>query len=153
MGEDRPVCPDGNRAGSPFAWTKGFRLIYNQMVVDTSSAEEVDRLFHALADTTRRDILRRCTRSEPSVSQLADSYPISFAAVQKHVAVLEQAGLVRKERHGRERLVRTDGDAVARARQVLDELETLWRGRVDRMAKLLEQVPPPDTNSPSSGQI
>jgi len=123
------------------------------MVVDKLTDVEVDRLFHALADTTRRDILNRCTRSEPSVSQLADLYPISFAAVQKHVAVLERAGLVSKERHGRERLVRTDGDAVARARQVLDELETVWRGRVDRMAGLLEQGPPKEANSSSSGQI
>jgi DNA-binding transcriptional ArsR family regulator len=62
---------------------------------------------------------------------------MSFAAVQKHVAVLERAGLISKQRHGRERLVHTDGDAVGRARQVLDELEQTWRGRVDRMADLL----------------
>ena len=100
----------------------------------------MDRLFHALADATRRDILRRCTRGEPSVSRLADAYPMSFAAVHKHVAVLEQAGLVTKERRGREQLVRTEGDAVNRARQVLDELEADWRGRVDRMAELLAEV-------------
>ena len=104
------------------------------MVVDD---EAVDRLFHALADSTRRDILRRCIGGEPSVSRLADVYPMSFAAVQKHVVVLERAGLVRKERRGREQLVRTDGDAVGRAREVLDELEATWRGRMDRMADLL----------------
>ena len=111
------------------------------MVVDEVTDEEVDRLFHALADATRRDILHRCIRGEPSVSRLADVYPMSFAAVQKHVAVLERAGLVTKERRGREQLVRTDGDAVGRARRVLDELEAAWRGRVDRMADLLAQVP------------
>jgi DNA-binding transcriptional ArsR family regulator len=111
------------------------------MVVGEVADEEVDRLFHALADATRRDIVHRCIRAEPSVSRLADVYPMSFAAVQKHVAVLERAGLVTKERHGREQLVRTDRDAVSRARQVLDELETAWRGRVDRMAALLAQVP------------
>ena len=94
-------------------------------------------LSHPVADPTRRDILRRCLRAEPSVSRLADVYPMSFAAVQKHVAVLERAGLVVKERRGREHLVRTDGDAVARARRVLDELEAAWRGRVERMADLL----------------
>jgi DNA-binding transcriptional ArsR family regulator len=99
--------------------------------------EEVDRLFGALADATRRDILRRCAGSQPSVSRLANLYPMSFAAVQKHVAVLERAGLVTKERRGREQRVRTDGDAVGRARRVLDELETAWRGRVERMADLL----------------
>jgi DNA-binding transcriptional ArsR family regulator len=108
------------------------------MVVDELADEEVDRLFHALADVTRRDILHRCLRGEPSVSRLADAYPMSFAAVQKHVAVLERAGLVTKERRGREQLVRTDGDAVGRARRVLDELEATWRGRVSRMADLLE---------------
>ena len=107
-------------------------VTYNQMVVD-----EVDQLFHALADGTRRDILRRCVDGGPSVSRLAEVYPMSFAAVQKHVAVLERAGLVTKERRGREQLVHTDADAVGRARRALDELETAWRGRVERMADLL----------------
>ena len=98
-------------------------------------------MFHALADTTRRDILHRCLVGEPSVSRLADVYPMSFAAVQKHVAVLERAGLVIKERRGREQLVHTDGDAVGRARRVLDELELTWRGRVHRMAGLLAETP------------
>jgi DNA-binding transcriptional ArsR family regulator len=103
--------------------------------------EEVDRVFHALADATRRDILRRCIRAEPSVSGLAGVYPMSFAAVQKHVAVLERAGLVTKERRGREQLVHTDVDAVGRARRVLDELEAAWRGRVGRMADVLAEGP------------
>jgi DNA-binding transcriptional ArsR family regulator len=111
------------------------------MVVGDLAEEEVDRLFHALADATRRDILHRCIRDAPSVSRLADVYPMSFAAVQKHVAVLEQAGLVTKERRGREQLVHTDGDAVGRARRILDELEAAWRGRVDRMSYLLARVP------------
>jgi len=97
----------------------------------------VDVLFHALADGTRRDILRRAVGGDLSVSRLADAYPMSFAAVQKHVAVLERAGLVTKARTGREVLVRTDPDAVARAREALDRLELAWRGRVDRMAELL----------------
>jgi DNA-binding transcriptional ArsR family regulator len=111
------------------------------MVVDELSDETVDRLFHALADTTRRDILRRCVRGELSVSRLAEAYPMSFAAVHKHVAVLERAGLVTKQRSGREQLVRTDPDAVGRARQALDGLESAWRGRVDRMARLLAEHP------------
>jgi DNA-binding transcriptional ArsR family regulator len=118
------------------------------MVVAEVPDQEVDRLFHALADTTRRDILHRCIAGEPSVSRLAELYPMSFAAVQKHVAVLERAGLVTKERRGREQRVRTDGDALRGARQVLDELETAWRGRVERMAALLAEVPQPATSSP-----
>ena len=98
---------------------------------------EVDQLFHALADATRRDIVRRTLSEQYSVSTLAREYPMSFAAVQKHVAVLERAGLVAKERRGREQLVHTDPDAVGRARRVLDELEAAWRGRVGRMADLL----------------
>jgi DNA-binding transcriptional ArsR family regulator len=105
--------------------------------------EEVDRLFHALADGTRRDILHRCIAGEPSVSRLADVYPMSFAAVQKHVAVLERSGLVTKERRGREQLVRTRPDAVGEARRILEELEAAWRGRVERMADLLAEVPSP----------
>jgi DNA-binding transcriptional ArsR family regulator len=107
------------------------------MVVGDLEAEAVDELFRALADATRRDILRRCAASQPSVSRLADAYPMSFAAVQKHVAVLERAGLVTKERRGREQLVHTDTGAVDRARQALDDLESTWRGRLDRMSDLL----------------
>ena len=112
------------------------------MVVSGLADEEVDRLFHALADATRRDILRRCIRGEPSVSRLANAYPMSFAAVQKHVVVLERAGLVTKQRRGREQLVRIDAEAVGRARSVLDELEAAWRGRVERMADLLAPESP-----------
>ncbi|MBD0418565.1 metalloregulator ArsR/SmtB family transcription factor [Streptomyces sp. NPDC052309] len=123
------------------------------MVVDGVAADDsVDRLFHALADATRRDILRRCVRGELSVSRLAEAYPMSFAAVQKHVAVLERAGLVVKERRGREQLVRTDPGAVDRARQALDELGTAWRGRVERMSRLLAQEADPDVNHPTEGQ-
>jgi DNA-binding transcriptional ArsR family regulator len=127
--------------------------MYNQMVVhmDELNDETVDRLFHALADTTRRDILRRCVRGELSVSRLAEAYPMSFAAVQKHVAVLERAGLVAKQRSGREQLVRTDPDAVGRARQALDELESAWRGRVDRMARLLAEDPGTEENDSPEG--
>ncbi|WP_214320051.1 ArsR/SmtB family transcription factor [Nonomuraea sediminis] len=108
------------------------------MVVEELGDEVVDRLFHALADATRRDILRKCLGGELSVSRLAEGYPMSFAAVQKHVAVLERAGLVSKQRRGREQLVSTDLAALRRARQALDEYEAIWRGRVDRMAHLLD---------------
>ena len=105
------------------------------MVVD----QEVDagRVFGALADPTRRDILRRVLREESSVSALAHRYAMSFAAVQKHVAVLEKAGLVSKETRGRERLVRGEVATVRSAAQVLDELEEIWRGRLDRIDALL----------------
>ena len=101
------------------------------------SDADVDRIFHALADGTRRDILALAVGGRYSVSALAKRYPMSFAAVQKHVAVLEGAGLITKERQGRERLVRTDVDTVQRARVLLDGIEELWRARVDRIDDLL----------------
>jgi DNA-binding transcriptional ArsR family regulator len=102
-------------------------------------AKAVDEAFQALADATRRDILRRSVDGELSVSRLADEYPMSFAAVQKHVAVLEQVGLVSKVRRGRELLVRSEPEALRRAREALDQLEEAWRGRVERMAALLDE--------------
>ena len=107
------------------------------MVVDQAFDVGVDRIFHALADGTRRDILALAVGGGYSVSALAERYPMSFAAVQKHVAVLEGAGLVTKERRGRERLVRTDVETVQRARVLLDGIEELWRARVDRIDDLL----------------
>jgi len=118
------------------------------VVVDALTDAAVDELFHALSDATRRDILRRCAEGDPSVSRLAEAYPISFAAVQKHVAVLERAGLVRKERRGREQLVHTDLAAVDRVRQVLDELEQTWRGRAARMSDVLARRPKPRKTNP-----
>jgi DNA-binding transcriptional ArsR family regulator len=105
------------------------------MVVD--QVVDVDRIFHALADSTRRDILGLSVEGTLSVSALARRYPMSFAAVQKHVAVLEGAGLVTKERRGREQLVRTNVDTVHRARVLLDGLEEQWRARVHRIDDLL----------------
>jgi DNA-binding transcriptional ArsR family regulator len=120
------------------------------MVVDELTEDTIDGLFHALADPTRRDILRRCAADEPSVSRLARAYPMSFAAVQKHVAVLERAGLVTKEPRGREQLVHTDTGAVARAREALDDLERTWRGRLDRMSALLAPNAKPAPHNPTT---
>lgn len=107
------------------------------MVVGRSD-EADDRRFRALADATRRDILRRTMTAEFSVSELARKYPMSFAAVQKHVAVLEQVGLVSKVRRGREVLVRSEPETLRRARLALDQLEAACRGRVARMSALLD---------------
>jgi DNA-binding transcriptional ArsR family regulator len=98
-----------------------------------------DQVFHALADATRRDIVRRAMEEAHPVSALARHYPMSFAAVQKHVAVLERAGLVTKERRGRERLVRTDIRRLRAAARVLDEFESLWRIRVEQMDEIIAE--------------
>ena len=108
--------------------------------------DETDRVFHALAASTRRDILRRTLESEQSVSALAAGYDMSFAAVQKHVAVLEAAGLIIKRAEGRERLVRADPDMIARARGLLAAYEARWRARIDRLDDLLAaSALPPNT--------
>jgi len=99
--------------------------------------EQEDRLFHALADATRRDIVIRTMRAEQSVTELARDYPMSFAAVQKHVAVLDRAQLVTKRRRGREQLVRGNIEAVRRAHALLDAFEASWRDRLDRFAQVL----------------
>ena len=114
------------------------------MVVANSTEDQVDQVFHALADPTRRDIVRRCAIDESSVTRLAKTYPMSFAAVQKHVTVLERAGLVTKMRRGREQLVRTDAEAIGRARHALDALEATWRGRIERMSDVLAEEGEPE---------
>jgi DNA-binding transcriptional ArsR family regulator len=102
---------------------------------------DFDRMFGALGDATRRDIVRRAIDAEEGVAELAVHYPMSFAAVQKHVAILERAGLVSKERIGRRKVVRTNPEALRMARRLLDQYEELWRGRIDRMTALVTQNP------------
>lgn len=97
----------------------------------------VDALFHALADRTRRDIMRRVLAGEHSVSELAVKYEMSFAAVQKHVAVLEKSGLLTKRRSGREQLASGDVAAVRSVASMLSELEQVWRGRIARIDELI----------------
>jgi DNA-binding transcriptional ArsR family regulator len=112
-------------------------LIYNPMVVDHLANDQADRVFHALADATRRDILLRTLEGQHNVSALARRYPMSFAAVQKHVAVLEGAGLVIKQRKGREQLVGGNVDTMRKAYRLLEQLEAVWKGRIDRIGKML----------------
>lgn len=109
------------------------------MTVDLE--DRADALFHALADRTRRDIMRRALAGEHSVSALALKYDMSFAAVQKHVAVLEKAGLLTKRRHGREQLASGDVAAVRSVAAMLTELEEVWRGRVARIDELIASDP------------
>ena len=105
------------------------------MVVDSA-----DRLFFALSDATRRDIVTQTLDRERSVSELGRLYPISLTAVQKHVAVLVDAGLVSKHRSGREQLVRGEIDQLRRVHELLDELEALWRARLDRFEDVLTET-------------
>lgn len=108
---------------------------------------ETNRIFSALADETRRDILVRAMAGEQGVAELAAHYPMSFAAVQKHIAVLERAGLVVKQREGRRKLVVTRIERLRAAQRLLDKYEELWRGRIERMTELLED----DLEEPQGG--
>ena len=99
-----------------------------------------DRIFAALADTTRRDIVRRAIDGEEGVAELAEHYPMSFAAVQKHIAVLERAGLVTKRRMGRRKVVRTNLEGLRVAQRLLERYEELWRERISRMTDLINQT-------------
>ncbi len=101
---------------------------------------DFDRMFGALADRTRRDIVRRAIDGEEGVAELASHYAMSFAAVQKHVAILERAGLVTKVRIGRRKVVRTNREGLRVARRLLDQYEELWRGRVERMDALVDEA-------------
>ncbi|RJN31412.1 ArsR/SmtB family transcription factor [Nesterenkonia natronophila] len=99
--------------------------------------EEVDRIFRALADATRRDIVHRTLTAEASISDLADRYDMSFAAVQKHIAVLEEAGLVTKRRRGRERRIRGNPETVRKAQTLLNTYERIWQARIGQLNTLL----------------
>jgi DNA-binding transcriptional ArsR family regulator len=107
------------------------------MVVLMQPPFHPDHVFAALADATRRDIVLRALDGREGIAELAGHYPMSFAAVQKHVAVLERAGLITKERTGRRKVVRTDIERLRLARGLLDQYEALWRGRVERMTDLI----------------
>ncbi|WP_243062821.1 helix-turn-helix transcriptional regulator [Humibacter sp. RRB41] len=114
-------------------------MVVESTSLDDLSDAEVDRLFRALADATRRDILVRTMAGDQSVTTLARGYAMSFAAVQKHVAVLESARLVRKERRGREQLVRAVPETVRRANALLQRYESLWRERAAGIERILAE--------------
>ena len=142
----RPPSRRWRRAGALVAQLPGHEGLTSPrrpttVRLDDEEAKRVDRVFAALGDATRRDILRRAALGEHSVSALARHYSMSLAAVQKHVAVLERATLVTKRRRGREQLVRTDVATVQEARRQLESLESLWRGRLDRFGEALADRP------------
>jgi len=110
------------------------------MVVSMQAFFDHDRVFAALADRTRRDIVRRAVHGQEGVAELADHYAMSFAAVQKHIAVLERAGLVTKRRIGRRKVVRTNVEGIRVAQRLLERYEQLWRDRIDRMTDLINET-------------
>lgn len=109
------------------------------MVVGVLEGERADRVFHALSDATRRDIVEQALVGEHSVSALARRYPMSVTAVQKHVRVLEDAGLVTKQRRGREQIVCSNVETIRRANRLLEQLEDIWRARIDQIGEILAE--------------
>jgi DNA-binding transcriptional ArsR family regulator len=103
------------------------------------ASTDFDQVFAALADATRRDIVRRAIAGEEGIAEIAAHYPMSFAAVQKHVAILERAGLIGKERIGRRKVVRTKQSGLSVAQRLLDDYEELWHGRIERMKDILNE--------------
>jgi DNA-binding transcriptional ArsR family regulator len=114
-------------------------MVVCRAAAERDDADRIDRLLHALADPTRRDIVRLVLQTEQSVSALAEGYPMSFAAVQKHVAVLERVELVHKRRRGREQLVRGDIEALRTINGLLDQYEAVWRSRIDQIDEILAE--------------
>ena len=108
-------------------------------LLDELSNTQADRVFHALSDSTRRDILARAIQREQSVSALARHYEISLTAVQKHVTTLERAGLVSKQRSGREQLVAANPQTLRRANSLLKAFEQLWVERANQIAAILAE--------------
>ncbi|MCE3549945.1 helix-turn-helix domain-containing protein [Pseudonocardia sp. RS11V-5] len=114
-------------------------MVVRERIAGGLSPDEIDRIFHGLADATRRDIVEQVLREAQSISTLARRYDMSFAAVQKHVAVLERAALVTKQRRGREQLVHGNPEALQRAARLLDDYERIWRHRVRAIEDVLAE--------------
>jgi len=121
------------------------------MVVDQLSDAEVDAIFHALADATRRDIVQRVMREEQSISALTENYTMSWAAVQKHVSVLERAQLITKQRRGREQVVHGNAETIRRAARLLDAYEQIWVERFQRIGDILAEPDPQHENERKKG--
>ena len=101
--------------------------------------ETLDLIFHALADPTRRAIVKRLSRGPASMSVLAEPLQMSLPAVHQHLRILEDSGLVRSEKVGRVRTCRLESAALARAEQWISSRRTLWEKRFDRLGDLLEK--------------
>ncbi|HEV8388196.1 MAG TPA: metalloregulator ArsR/SmtB family transcription factor [Dongiaceae bacterium] len=117
-------------------------------------APQLDTIFHALGDATRRQMLRDLTGGERTVGQLAEPFAISLAAASKHIKALENAGLIRREVRGRTHLCRLNAEALAGAHQWLSFYERFWSDRLDVLERLLREEdaresPTPKKESPS----
>lgn len=102
-------------------------------------ARQLDTVFHALGDSTRRRMLRELAEGERTVTQLAEPFAISLAAASKHIKVLEHAGLLRREIRGRTHVCRLDPGPLATAHEWLAIYERFWTDRLDVLERLLRE--------------
>jgi DNA-binding transcriptional ArsR family regulator len=102
-----------------------------------SNGQQLDTVFHALGDATRRRMLRELTRGERTVSDLAEPFAMSLAAASKHIKALENAGLIRREVRGRTHICRLEPAPLASAHEWLGFYERYWTGRLDVLERLL----------------
>ena len=102
-------------------------------------APYLNTVFHALGDATRRQMLRELSDGERTVGQLAEPFAISLAAASKHIKVLENAGLIRREVRGRTHLCRLDPGPLANAQEWLSFYERFWTGHLDVLERLLHE--------------
>jgi DNA-binding transcriptional ArsR family regulator len=100
---------------------------------------KLDVIFRSLGDSTRRDILKRVSKNDLTISEIANSYNMSFAAIAKHVAVLEKALLITKRRHGKEQVISATPETIKLAASHLGSYEKVWQERYDKLEKLLNK--------------
>lgn len=100
---------------------------------------ELDNIFASLADPTRRDILTRVARGELSVGDIADKYDMSFAAISKHLHVMEKARLIIKRREGKKQMVTAAPDALQSADEYLEQYRQMWEQKFNKLDDLLRE--------------
>jgi DNA-binding transcriptional ArsR family regulator len=115
----------------------------------TSAPPQLDSVFHALGDSTRRQMLRELADGERTVSQLAQPFAMSLAAASKHIQALEKAGLIEREVRGRTHIVRLQPDALAAAHSWLSFYHRFWSNRLEKLERLLREE---DSRKPSKGE-
>jgi DNA-binding transcriptional ArsR family regulator len=114
-------------------------------------APQLNSVFHALGDATRRRMLRELARGERSVGELAEPFAISLAAASKHIKALEKAGLIRREVRGRTHLCRLEPGPLASAHQWLSFYENFWNERLDVLEQLLRAEDERQSPTPKKG--
>jgi len=108
-------------------------------MVEYNHIQNLDSIFHSLSDPTRRDILHRIAQGEHSVSELVAQYDVSFAAISKHLKVLQKASLIRKRKEGKKYMITLAPNTLKSADEYLEQYRQMWQSRHDKLAILLEK--------------